>query len=68
MKKVAKQQKAKKHSSANSKKIAQALVKHYPKDAVAIVKVMNEAATSKSMQRRLARVQRALENIKKAGA
>lgn len=64
MKRVAK---ARKHS-ANSKKIAEALVKHYPKDAVAIIKVMSEAATSKSMQRRLARVQRALENIKKAGA
>ena len=64
MKKVAK---AKKHSSANSKKIAEALVKHFPKDGVAIVNVMHKAATSKSMQRRLARVQRALENIKKAG-
>lgn len=68
MKKVVKQQKAKKHWSANSKEIAEALVKHYPKDAVAIVKVMSEAATCKSMQRRLTRVQRALENIKKAGA
>lgn len=48
--------------------VAAALVKHYPKDADGIVKVMSTAATSASLKKKLARVQRALGFLRKEGA
>jgi hypothetical protein len=41
---------------------------HWPKDAEQIIKVMAEAAKSRSMQRKLARVQQAFGSLRKEGA
>jgi hypothetical protein len=66
-KKMAKQAKAAKAvgSSASSIAIARALTEHWDKDAERIVGVMKNAATSKSMQRKLGRVQEAFASLRK---
>jgi hypothetical protein len=48
--------------------VALALNKSFPKQAEEIVKVMSAAATSASMKRKLVRVQKALEAMRKEGA
>jgi len=60
-----KQQKVKVGTSA---KIAEALIKDWPEEAKKIITVMSEAATSRSMQKKLKRVQQALESLGKKGA
>lgn len=52
-------------SNASSVAIAKALTQHWDKDAERIVDVMKNAATSKSMQRKLGRVQNALASLRK---
>jgi hypothetical protein len=60
--------KSKEHKPSTSRAIAGALVKHWPKDAEQIVKVMLAVATSNpSWHRKLERVQRALERLRKDG-
>jgi hypothetical protein len=54
-------------NSGSSIAIATALVMHWPKDAEQIIKVMAEASTSRSMQRKLARVQQAFDSLQKGG-
>jgi hypothetical protein len=62
----AKSAKQKVSVSTSAKSVAEALVKHFPKDADRIVKVMGDAATSRSMKRKLARTQLALEALRQA--
>ncbi len=50
--------------SRSSIAVAKALTQHYPKDAGRIVQIMGDAALSKSMKRKLARVAIALEKLK----
>jgi hypothetical protein len=45
--------------------VATALTEQFPKQAEEIVKVMTEAATSRSLKRKLQRVQLSLENLRK---
>ncbi len=47
--------------------VAGALVKHFPKDAERIVKLMADAATSRAMKRKLQRVAVSLESLRKEG-
>lgn len=56
-------QKAAAKKQPNSRSIAMALKKHWPKEAQEIVSVMGQAATTASMKRKLARVQRALAKL-----
>jgi hypothetical protein len=68
-KKSAKQQKAEKSPKVGIPKsavaVAAALAEHWPKEAEKIITVMREAATSRSMQRKLARVQQAFGGLQK---
>jgi hypothetical protein len=52
--------------STSAKAVATALIKHFPKEAERIVKIMAESATSRSMKRKLARTQLALETLRQA--
>lgn len=51
--------------SKSSLAVATALTKHFPAQAKEIVKIMADAATSRSMRRKLERVQLSLENLRK---
>jgi hypothetical protein len=51
--------------SASSIKIAEALTKSFPTQAGSIVRIMSGAATSRSMKRKLERVQLALDSLQK---
>lgn len=53
--------------SASGRTVATALVENFPKQAEEIIKVMAEAATSRSMKRKLQRVQLSLEGLRKEG-
>ena len=45
--------------------VATALTKHFPAQAKEIVKIMADAATSRSMRRKLERVQVSLDRLRK---
>jgi hypothetical protein len=51
--------------SKSSLAVATALTKHFPAQAKEIVKIMADAATSRSMRRKLERVQLSLESLRK---
>jgi hypothetical protein len=62
MAQVKKPAKSKLETSASSRAIAAALVKHFPKDAKKIVTVMRDASMNESTTNKLGRVLNALES------
>jgi hypothetical protein len=65
MTQVKKAAKSKLETSASSRAIAAALIKHFPKDAKRIITVMRDASTNESTTKKLARVLNALESPQK---
>jgi hypothetical protein len=63
--KAAKPTKSQISPSSSGRAVATALIKHFPKQAEEIVKVIMEAATSRSLKRKLLRVQLSLETLRK---